>query len=238
MNILLLMMGGSGTRLGADVPKQYLEVGGQPIFKYIVRKYAEMEEISTICIVSHQDWIDYVSEQIADIFGNCVIKITAGGKSRSESVRNGLRAIEHMAAPEDVVLIHDATHPYVDCEGTIAIIDAVNKYGGATLGACQYDTCYQMDTDKELVQVIPREMLVSGASPEAFRFGDVSKIYFSASEAELAKMTSAGAMALEHHIPMKVIPAKILNLKITYPEDLSLFQLLVHSYFFEETGRD
>lgn len=232
MNILLLMMGGSGTRLGADVPKQYLEIDGQPIFKYIVRKYAAMDEISAICMVSHPDWIGYVSDQVSNISGDCMMKVAAGGQSRSESVRNGLRAIEHIASPEDVILIHDATHPYVDCEGTIAVIDAVNRYGGATLGACQYDTCYQMNAEKELIRVIPREELVSGASPEAFRYGDISKIYFSASEAELEKMTSAGAIALAHHIPMKVIPAKVLNLKITYPDDLRLFRLLIQNYFF------
>lgn len=66
-NILLLMMGGSGTRLGANIPKQYLEVDGRPIFYYIVRKYAAMEEIHEVCIVSHADWIGFVQEAIADI---------------------------------------------------------------------------------------------------------------------------------------------------------------------------
>lgn len=234
MNILLLMMGGSGIRLGADIPKQYIEVDGKPIFYYIVKKYAQMEEIGMLCIVSHPSWLDFVQNTISDVFFHCPVQLAAGGDSRSVSVRNGLRAIQNIASAQDVVLIHDATHPYVDVDGTREVIQAVNEVGGATLGACQYDTCYQMDSDNYLKQVLPRQELVSGASPEAFRYGDISRIYLESSEEELNRMTSAGAIALAHNIPMKVIPAKVLNLKITYPEDLELFRLLVHTYFFKK----
>lgn len=233
MNILMLMMGGSGTRLGADIPKQYLEVDGKPIFYYIVEAYARLPEIDAICLVSHTNWIEFVKEQIAGIPFHCPLIVTAGGDSRSESVRNGLQAVQNFAAEKDVILIHDATHPYVDREGTLAVIEAVNEIGGATLGACQYDTCYQLDAQNHLTRVIPRQELVSGASPEAFRFGDISKIYFNSTEEELNSMTSAGAIALAHGIPMKVIPAHVLNLKITYPNDLELFKLLVKTYFFK-----
>lgn len=238
MNFLLLMMGGNGTRFGAEIPKQYLEIDGKPIFYYIIKKYAILKEIDRICIVSHTDWLDYVVNTITDIPFHCPVLVTPGGNSRSTSVRNGLQAINDFASDRDVVLIHDATHPYVDREGTLAVIDAVNSLGGATLGAQQYDTCYKIDESGDLKQVIPRDELVSGASPEAFRFGDISRIYFNSSEKELEEMTSAGAIALAHGIRMKVIPARPLNLKITYPKDLELFKLLVHNYFFKETGKD
>ena len=232
-NILLLMMGGSGTRLGADFPKQYIEIDGKPIFRYIVEGYAKVHKIDTICIISHADWTEFVKKQISEIPFHCRVVVATGGDSRSASVRNGLKAVEEFACESDVILIHDATHPYVDYEGTLAVIDAVNEVGGATLGARQYDTCYQMNGDNMLERVIPRQELVSGASPEAFRFGDISQIYFNSTEEELNSMTSAGAIALAHGIPMKVVPANILNLKITYPNDLELFKLLVHSYFFQ-----
>ena len=233
--ILLLMMGGSGTRMGANIPKQYIEVGGKPVFCHIVEAYMQMQEISMIVIVSHKDWITFAEEHIAKIPFCCPVKIVAGGDSRSESVRNGLHAAEDIAEPEDVVLIHDATHPYVDKRGTLEVIRAVQETGGATLGAYQYDTCYRIDADNMIQDVVPRKELVSGASPEAFRYGDISRVYFTASEEELLNMTSAGAIALAHGIPMKVIPANVLNLKLTYPGDLNLFQLLEETYFF---GKD
>lgn len=233
MNILMLMMGGSGTRLGADIPKQFLEVEGKPIFRYIVEGYSKMPQIDLICLVSHANWVDFVKEKIEDIPFQCQVVIAEGGDTRSASVRNGLLAVKELSSEKDVVLIHDATHPYVDREGTLRVIEAVKKVGGATLGACQYDTCYQLDGEKRIAKVIPRQELVSGASPEAFRYGDISRIYFESTKDKLDHATSAGAIALAHGIPMEVIPAHTLNLKITYPDDLELFKLLVHSYFFK-----
>ncbi len=233
-NIVLLMMGGRGERLGAEIPKQYIAVHGKPIFSYIVRAYAQMPEIAMLCLVSHPAWMDFVRDTVSGLRFSGELRVTAGGENRSSSVRNGLRAVADAAEEEDIVLIHDATHPYVDPEGTRAVIEAAREVGGATLGACQYDTCYQMDEARMLRCVVPREEIVSGASPEAFRFGDISRIYFESGDAELASMTSAGAIALAYHIPMKVVPTKVLNLKLTYPEDLHLLRLLLPTYFFSE----
>lgn len=231
MNTVLMMMGGSGTRMGAGVPKQYIEIEGKPVFWYIVKGYARIPEIDNICIVSHADWIPYVEDAVKDIVFQGRLIVTAGGDNRSQSIRNGLHAIEDFSDDQDVIMMHDATHPYVDKEGTLQVIEAVKQYGGATLGARQYDTCYQMDEQMMLSKVIPRQEIVSGASPEAFRFGDMKDIYFNADDEELASMTSAGAIALAHHIEMKVIPTRTLNLKLTYPEDLELLRLLLDKYY-------
>lgn len=235
MNFLLLMMGGSGTRFGASRPKQYTIINEKPVFAYILKEYNKMEDVDKIVIVSHKDWIDYVQEWKEKIGADKLIHIVQGGSSRSESVLNGLKSISDIAQPTDVVMLHDATHPYVDVDGTKAIIEGVKRYGGATLGQCQYDTCYRMNAETKLLEeVVPRQEIVSGASPEAFRFGDIFKIYSEASQEELDAMTSAGAIALAHNIPMVVVPASVLNLKITYPGDMELFKKLVDNYFFEK----
>lgn len=233
MNILLMMMGGSGTRFGANIPKQYTIVENAPIFSYIVKKYNDIPEIDKIIIVSHRDWIDYVYEWTEKLSVDKLYKVVPGGSSRSESVLNGLTAAKEFASDDDVVLIHDATHPYVDAEGTRGVIEGVKKYGGATLGQCQYDTCYQMDENNMIEAVVPRTKIVSGASPEAFTFGMIYDVYANSTKEELDAMTSAGAIALAHGIRMQVIPANVLNLKITYPGDMELFKKLCKGYFFE-----
>ena len=236
MNHCLLMMGGSGTRFGADRPKQYIEVEGKPVFVYILQQLVRLSVIDKIVIVSHDQWIDFVDGCVKKyIPSHTKIEVTQGGRSRSESVKKGLQALRRFVMNEDdIILIHDATHPYVDPEGTQNVILAAQKYGGATLGARQYDTCYRMDSDQMIEEVIPRQYLVSGASPEAFQFGLIYKIYMSASQEELDSMTSAGAIALAHQIRMAVVPSNVLNLKITYPQDMELFKLLATSYFFKD----
>lgn len=233
-NHLLLMMGGSGTRLGADRPKQYIEVEGMPIFAYILAKYDTLESIDRIVIVSHEAWFDYVEEWKEKLNLTKPVYIVGGGANRSQSVRNGLRELSKYAEEGDSVLIHDATHPYVDEKGTSEVIEALQSYEGATLGAYQYDTVYKVDDNDVIESVIPRRYVVSGASPEAFRFGRIFEIYDRASEEELEAMTSAGAIALEHGIQMKVIPANVINLKITYKNDMEAFVKMAKTYFFED----
>lgn len=231
MNILLLMMGGSGTRLGANVPKQYIELKNRPIFSYILEAHQKCEDIDKIVIVSHESWIDYVQRWVKWLNADKVMYVTAGGPNRSSSVRNGLAVMRDWADESDIILIHDATHPYCDEKGIRQVIDAVNEVGGATLGAMQYDTVYNMTTDNLIEKVLPRQYIVAGASPEAFHYQTLHDIYVTASEEELECMTSAGAIALEHKIPMKVIPANVLNLKITYANDLRLLSVLLDDFF-------
>lgn len=233
MNHVLLMMGGSGTRFGADIPKQFVEVEGQPVFSYVMDKYDRFNKVDSIVMVCKESWVSYADEWARKLRIAKYAGTVAGGDTRSESVRNGLRKLATFAKEDDVVLIHDATHPYLDEGSTALAIRATEKYGAATLGRKQFDTVYRTDDDENLTAVIPREQVVSGASPELFKFGPIYRIYEEASVEELENFTSAGAIALANNIPMKVVPTDFVNLKITYRHDMELFERLFHGYYFK-----
>lgn len=234
MNTVLLMMGGSGTRFGANIPKQYILVNDMPIFSYILDGYNKLDDVDKIIVVSHKDYIDYVNEIAKKINADKLYKVVEGGETRSDSVKNGLIAASEYSNDDDVIMIHDATHPYVDKKGVSKIIEAVKEFGGATLAQFNYDTVYKMDDDHILTNIEPRFNIVAGASPEAFSFRKIYDIYMNSEKEELEKMTSAGAIALAHNIKMKVIRANVLNLKITYADDMNLFTKLIDNYFFSE----
>ena len=214
-NIVILMMGGKATRFNQNIPKQYVSIKGLPLYLYIVRKFNSMKNIDSIVIVTNPDYYEKTLEWNELVDSSKVSHVICGGQGRSRDVLSALNTVSEFAEPEDVVLIHDATHPYVDVEGTNKVIDAICEYGGATLGGKQYDT-------------------VSGASPEGFKFGLIYDIYKNSTWEELDKMTSAGALALAKNIKMAIIPSDILNLKITFPGDMEIFSNLVDSYFFKE----
>ena len=234
MNTVLLMMGGSGTRFGADVPKQYVLINDKPVFSYILKGYDDLDPVDRIIVVSHKNFIEYVNETAQQEDIKKLYKVVEGGDTRSESVKNGLIAANKFSNDDDVIMIHDATHPYVDEQGVKDIIKAVREYGGATLAQFNYDTVYRMDDDHILTNIEPRFNIVAGASPEAFSFKRIYDIYMNSPKEELEQMTSAGAIALAHDIKMKVIRANVLNLKITYKDDMDLFTKLVNNYFFKE----
>ena len=172
----------------------------------------------------------------ADIFDQAVAHLkyqtpVNGGATRQASVRAGLEALASEAP--DIVLIHDATHPYLDEGSTADAIRATQEYGAATLGRKQFDTVYKTDLEGNLVEVVPREQIVSGASPELFKFGPIHRIYEQAADEELEQFTSAGAIALANDIPMKVVPTDFVNLKITYRHDMELYERLFHGYYFK-----
>lgn len=233
-NYVLLMMGGSGTRFGADVPKQFTLVEDKPLFSYIAKKLSRQDCIDGIVIVVNPAWLDYAVEWVDKMNIPKVLKIVPGGATRSNSVFNGLKALAGIAEDSDVVLMHDATHPYVDEEGTKKVAEMVALYGSSTLASLNYDTTYMMDDDNNIVKVIPRKNVIAGASPEGFRYRQIYDIYANTPEEDMEKMTSVGAIALAHNIPMKVVPTPVLNLKITYPEDMKLFLKLYDRYFFND----
>lgn len=232
MNTVLLMMGGSGTRFGASIPKQYIKVNDRPIFSYILEGYNKLDFVDKIIIVSHADWVDYVNDIAKEINADKLYKVVCGGDTRSDSVKNGLICASEYSNDNDVILIHDATHPYVDEKGTKEVIEAVKEFGGATLASFNYDTVYRMDDDHILTNIEPRFNIVAGASPEAFTFKRIYDIYINSPKEELESMTSAGAIALHYGITMKVIKANVINLKITYADDMELFVKLIDNYFF------
>lgn len=230
---VLLMMGGIGSRFGAEIPKQFTMVEQKPLFTYIAKKLARQECVTGMVIVVNPAWLDYTNEWVEKSQIQKVIKVAPGGATRSDSVFNGLKALKGIAEDNDPVLMHDATHPYVDEEGTKKVAEMVAEYGSATLASLNYDTTYMMDDENNIVKVIPRRNVIAGASPEGFRYKQIYDIYDQTPEDEMEKMTSVGAIALAHNIPMKVVPTPVLNLKITYPEDMKLFLKLYNNYFFE-----
>ena len=228
------MMAGVGSRFGNEVPKQFTLIENKPLFTYIANKLSKQDCITGIVIVTNPLWLDYTREWVEKLDIKKVLSVVEGGATRSNSVLNGLNALQGIAADDSPVLMHDATHPYVDEEGTKMVIEMIQQYGSATLASLNYDTTYLMDDDNNIVKVIPRKNVIAGASPEGFRYGQIYNIYKDTPEEDMEKMTSVGAIALAHNIPMKVVASPILNLKITYPEDMVLFKKLYNNYFFNE----
>lgn len=232
-NYFLLMMGGVGSRFGADRPKQFVEVDGKPIFTYILKELNLLDCVDGIVVVCHESWIDFVTEYSKGQFIK-LINVVKGGDCRSKSVYNGLKELKKVASNDDNVLIHDATHPHLDKGKLPELINKVNEFGAATMVTSIFDTCYIKDEDKIISKIIDRKSIAVGASPECFKFGLIYPIYDNATEEELEQMTSAGAILVNNGQKMATVESDLLNLKITYPGDMELFKLLCKPYFYKE----
>lgn len=226
----LVMMGGVGSRFAANIPKQFVEVGGRPLFLYLLDAIDRLQIVDGFIVVSHGDWIDHIKTITKEKYKKmiCVIK---GGDCRSESVYNGLKVLREYAKDEDIVLIHDATHPHLDSEKIPELIEQINTYSAATLTSSVYDTCYIKKENGLIDHVVDRKIVAVGASPEGFKMGVIYPIYDGADKEKLNQMTSAGAIWIAEGGQMGTVHSDLLNLKITYQCDMDVYKLLYKDYY-------
>ena len=231
-NIVLFMMGGSGTRFGEKVPKQFTVLGTKPIFIQILKQLNRVKVIDEIVIITHPDYLEYTSNMIKDNKIKKIVKIITGGNGRSKDILAAMEEVKDTCNAEDNVLMYDATHPFVDVKGFTKVVEMIDKYRAATLAEFQYDTTYIInEEDKTIENVIPRTKIIAGASPEGFKFGEIYDIYKKTPADELNNLTSAGAIALANNIEMYVVETEIPNLKITYKKDMEIVRQLSDYYF-------
>jgi len=223
MKILFLMMAGKGTRLGNKIPKQFLEIGDQPVYKSILDLYSTSSLIDRVVIVNNPDWMSYVESQVNDDAYPFEISIIKGGETRSASIQNAVKFVNSSLELSDdsVVLIHDATHPYLDTKACGEVISLIaDRYKAATVVTHVWDTVYESE-DGEVSRTLNRENIAVGASPEAFRWDFLKGIYLV--ERDLSQFTSAGNYAKQVGEKIGIVWSSKINLKITYPDDLRLY---------------
>lgn len=236
------MMGGSGTRLGAALPKQFLRVAGKPIYQYILDLYAEATRNATLAIdhvvlVNNPSWRKHLEVELETYAVELPfpVAVVDGGSTRSESIRNGVAFMEKQLNAEDHILIHDATHPYLDVEATTELCRMLS--GGleaATLVTHVWDTVYRVEGNV-VAETLPRAQVAVGASPEGFTFGFLRESFLSL-PIDINEFTSVGNYAQAIGMQIGVVWSSKVNLKITYPEDWELFRQ-AKSYFISSNSR-
>lgn len=233
MNKAMIMMGGSGTRFAADIPKQFIEVDGRPIFSYLVEAYENFADVDEVYIVCHKDWVEFTESWVKSLSLEKVRGVVVGGTSRSQSVQFGLAAMLDSTQPDDIVLIHDVTHPFIDEDNVGTCIRACRECGASTLAGSCFDTMYTVDDEGFIASIEDRSRLVSATAPECFRFGTIYPLYKDKTADELETMTSAGAMLVSSGHPVRVVRTPLINLKITLQEDMEAFKKLLHGYYYK-----
>lgn len=223
MNIALVLAGGTGSRLGADIPKQYIEVGDRMIIDYCLETLDVSEYIDKVWIVADSMWQEYIRKP------RKFTGFALPGKNRQLSIYNGLKAIEKsMQDIEDInVLIHDAARPLLSRELIAGCVRAVSEHDGVLPVLPMKDTVYFSEDGKIISGLLDRGKIFAGQAPECFNF----KKYLAANEALLpdAIMAINGSTepAVMAGMDVVMIPGDEKNFKITTKEDLERFKEIV-----------
>jgi 2-C-methyl-D-erythritol 4-phosphate cytidylyltransferase/2-C-methyl-D-erythritol 2,4-cyclodiphosphate synthase len=225
----LIVAAGTGERFGGSIPKQYHELGGEPILRRSVLVFLNHPHIDGVQVVinpAHRDWYD---RAVGDLG---LPEPIAGGASRQDSVRLGLEALAQSNKPK-MVMIHDAARPLIDAATITDVRKALNAAQGAIAAKPLVDTLKRGNKDV-IETTIDRANLWQAHTPQAFHFDAILAAHQAAKGAQL---TDDAAVAEKAGMPVRLVPSNPDNMKITNPDDLDrAARLMGHNYNDIRTG--
>lgn len=170
MTVALILSGGSGVRLGADIPKQYIEVNDRPVISYCVERLSRHREIHAIQIVAAQEWQETIAGWLEKYdAGRKFRGFSLPGENRQLSICHGLDDIRNYADDSGVVLIHDAARPLLSEQMITDCVRAVEGHDGAMPVLPMKDTVYRSVDGRTVSALLERTEIYAGQAPEAFR---------------------------------------------------------------------
>jgi 2-C-methyl-D-erythritol 4-phosphate cytidylyltransferase len=212
--------------------KQFTKLGGTPILIHTLRRFASVDAINEIWIALRESEIAGFRVRLENE-GKDILKkkveLVVGGEHRQQSVENALNAIT--AAPDDIVLVHDAVRPFVNSEIIQEVIEAARKYGAAIAGLPAVDTVKQVERTAEgalIKATIPRAGIVLAQTPQGFRYEVIKKAFDEAS-ADGFLGTDESSLAERSGHEVAVVMGSPRNIKITAPADMELAEFYLNS---------
>lgn len=220
--IALITAAGKGQRMQSVTPKQYLDLGGKPILAQTLTTFEKCPTINGIFVIVPPDQMDMVQKDIIEKYRfKKVLKVVRGGKTRQQSVYNGLKAIRSECS---IIVVHDGVRPLISSRLITESVQAARKNGAAVVGVPARDTIKRAAVGKKL-KTLDRDEIWIAQTPQSFQFPLLMKAYQKAQQDNIQGTDDAFLVErLGHSITL--ITGDYSNIKITTPEDLALAETL------------
>ena len=222
--VAVIPAGGTGARMGADVPKQFLPLGGVPMLLHSLRAFDRAPSVdAVILVVPHEERRRALTDVIERYGVKKVQKVIAGGETRQQSVYNGLKETD----PDvEIVVVHDAVRPFVTEDLIERSIEAARKGGGAIVAIPMKDTPKQAGPDRQIQRTLDRTELWLAQTPQTFRRDLLLEAY---EKAAIERLQATDDAALVERLGHKVgiVAGTWENIKITTQEDLVIAEAIL-----------
>lgn len=213
------MAGGSGTRMGSDMPKQFLEINQKPILQLTIEKFYHHDAAIDIIVVLPKSQIEYWKTICAQTHFNIQHQIVEGGNSRFQSVKNGLLSIQST----DFVAIHDGVRPFVDFNTIDESFASAQKFGNGIAAVALKDSI-RIKTDDTTTKALDRSQCYLMQTPQTFQFELIKKAF----RQDEQPIFTDDASVLEYYgEKIRLTNGTYTNIKITTKEDLVLAEAFV-----------
>lgn len=234
-NVAVLLAGGSGSRMGADRPKQFIEVMGKTILEWSIIAFSRIKEIDEVCIVCRKDWMDEVRTLVEQGKYEKVTHILPGGRERYDSSLSAIGAYANDNCMDDNkrlddndvrLLLHDSVRPLVSERIIRDCIKALDDYEAVDVAIPSTDTIIEVNEEGIITRTPKRSLLRNVQTPQGFRLGTIRRAYELALQ-DPAFQTTDDCGVVFRYLPetqIKVIEGETTNIKITYPQDILMME--------------
>lgn len=229
MNIAVIFAGGTGQRMGAGIPKQFLEINGKPIIIHTLELFETHTEIDKIYIAMLEEYIPYMRKLIEKFAIKKVAGIVPGGDSGQDSIYRGLKAAAAENPGDSVVLIHDGVRPYVSYETISRNIAGVKEHGNAITCTACYETILMSTTGKTVDRVPYRKDTYAAQAPQSFVLGEIIEAHDVVRSSETGYDNLVDSCTLIKSIGREayMVEGNRGNIKVTTPEDVYMYRALI-----------
>jgi 2-C-methyl-D-erythritol 4-phosphate cytidylyltransferase len=215
--VVIIPAGGTGRRMGGEIPKQYLSLAGVPILVHTLKEFQRSPFVDEIFLVVPKGDVEDIQRDLVERYGlSRVSLVVAGGRERQDSVRN---ALMHVRDEHAMVLVHDGVRPFVTAAMIERAVAGAKEFGAVALGIPVRDTVKKADAAGRVVKTVQREGLWLVQTPQAFRREVILAAYERAA-ADGFYGTDDASLVERMGIPVRMIPGDADNIKVTAPEDL------------------
>lgn len=226
--IAIIIAGGSGHRMGQDIPKQFINVNDKPILMYTLdgfQKHPQVDAIEVVCIDGWHDVVWAYAKQ----FNITKLKwVTSGGETGQESIRNGVYNLKDVCSKDDIIIIHDGIRPLVDATVLTDVIKIAKEKGNAVTSMPYNEQIFVVaeDDSSTTTKYIPRETLRRVSTPQAYTYGKLDWAYHKAFEEKIGIYGSSytNTMMVELGERLNFAAGSDKNIKLTTKDDLEMFK--------------
>lgn len=230
MNIALIIAGGSGNRMGQDIPKQFMHIGDRPVIIYTMMAFQRHPDVNAIAVVCLSGW-ETVLQSYANQFSIDKLRwVFPGGDTGQASIRNGIYGLKEAGcADDDMVLIHDAVRPLLSQDIISSNIAICKNYGCAITGIRCREAILESEDGFRTKTSIPRDKLIRTQTPQTFRLGNIIATHEKAAQRGINNSVASCTLIAElSEQEMYIVPGSEKNIKITTIEDLEILKALIN----------
>lgn len=228
MNVAIILAGGVGTRLGINIPKQYLKVQGKPIIWYCLKQFFACDSIDAVQIVAEDEWHSVIEKCVDGLPGRDKLRgFSKPGTNRQLSIYHGLLDVEAYADRDAYVMIHDAARPLIKKEFIEQCFYMAGGHDGVLPVLPMKDTVYYSVDGKGITSLLKRENIFAGQAPEVFGFWKYLKANRALLPDRILQINGSTEPAVLAGMDIRMITGDEGNFKVTTKEDLERLQQIL-----------